>query len=185
MLRSYLAASTCLLAFTLFNLVKGDSAVDYYKGQVQVTNPQINQNEEYVEIDEFKNLAITAIHDSIMSVCETASCSGSWDSGYYGFIGTIDAIFTPDSKQEVMDQIRNILDKSFQAESKLSQGILTAPGQFILVRYDSGNQQGDITVDITKADAGQEACAVLQKIGTAGSVIPEIGPFLGLINLGC
>ncbi|KAM3554143.1 hypothetical protein ARSEF4850_006601 [Beauveria asiatica] len=56
------------------------------------------------------------------------------------------------------------------------------PSKMILNRFGDGNEKGHLTMTVTVNDE-DGLCQLFQKIGTAGSLLPEVGPFFGLINL--
>ncbi|CEJ91538.1 hypothetical protein VHEMI07240 [[Torrubiella] hemipterigena] len=181
-------ASTMLFAAT--GVVAGDahSNLDWYAPKKVHTQVCGHPGDEHPEdCDQFHTDFKNELHDKIMDSCKTSSCSGEFE--HYNYKITIDAIFPPEAKDEFNTQVRNILDKVVAHENQpsLTPGFsfetkFTIPSKMILNRFGDGNEKGhmEITVELEDEDG---LCEIFQKIGTAGSVIPEVGGFFGLINL--
>ncbi|KAJ4159182.1 uncharacterized protein LMH87_008091 [Akanthomyces muscarius] len=121
-----------------------------------------------------------------MGTCKESSCSGSFE--HYHFQVTVDAVFPPEAKGEFDTQMGNIIGKMFTHENQKAitptpiETKFSIPSKMILNRFGDGNEKGHLTMTVT-VDDEDGLCELFKKIGTAGSVIPEVGPFFGLINL--
>lgn len=136
--------------------------------------------------DDFYNDVKNELHDKIMGSCKDTSCSGSFD--HYRYQVNVDAVFPPEAKGEFDTQVRNIIDRMLTHENQPAIGNVaietkfTIPSKMILNRFGDGNEKGHMEITVTQEDE-DGLCEIFKKLGTAGSVIPEVGPFFGLINL--
>ncbi|KAK2606277.1 hypothetical protein QQS21_003325 [Conoideocrella luteorostrata] len=139
------------------------------------------------DCDQFYNDVRDELHQKVMGTCKEASCSGSFE--HYRYNVKVDAIFPPEAKPEFDKQMANIIGKMLTHENQKGIGPVpietkfTIPSKLILNRFGDGNEKGHLEMTVTVDDAGNGLCELFKKIATAGSVIPEVGPFFGLINI--
>lgn len=180
-----------LIATLATGVIAGDahSNLDWYgpkKVHTQVCKYVSDPNHP-VPCDDFYNDFKRELHDKIKNTCKTSSCSGTFE--HYKFDFNVDAVFPPEAKGEFEQQLGNIIDKVVVHENQ--KGIdpnysietkFTIPSKLILNRFGDGNEKGHMEITVSVEDE-PGLCEIFQKIGTAGSVIPEVGAFFGLINL--
>lgn len=181
---------TLASAAGLASIVAADDAhsnLDWY-GPKQVHTQVCGHpgDERPQNCDDFYNDVRDELHKKVMDTCKETSCSGSFE--HYRFQVTVDAVFPPEAKGEFDTQMGNIIGKMLTHENQKAitptpiETKFTIPSKMILNRFGDGNEKGHLTMTVT-VDDEDGLCELFQKIGTAGSVIPEVGPFFGLINL--
>ena len=136
--------------------------------------------------DDFYNDVKNEMHTKVMDTCKKTSCSGSFEHYHYNV--QVEAIFPPGAKGEFDEQMRNIIDRMLTHENQEAitdfpiETKFSIPHKMILNRFGDGNEKGHMELTVTKNDE-DGLCEIFKKLGTAGSVIPKVGPFFGLINL--
>lgn len=172
---------------SLATLAMADSNLDWFGPKVvhkQVCGHPGDERPE--DCDQFYEDVKNELHDKIMGTCKTASCSGSFD--HYHYQVNVDAVFPPEAKGEFDTQVGNIVSKMLVHENQPSIGSVaietkfTIPSKMILNRFGDGNEKGHMEITVTLDDE-DGLCDIFKKVGTAASVIPEVGPFFGLINI--
>lgn len=182
----YLASLVLLASSALAE--PAHSNLDWYDPKMVHTQVCGHPGDEHPEnCDDFYNDFKRELHDKIVGTCKTTSCSGSFE--HYRYEISVDAVFPPEARGEFDTQVGNIIDKvvvhenqpgidpNFPIETKF-----TIPSKLILNRFGDGNEKGHMEITV-HLDEEPGLCEIFQKIGTAGSVIPEVGGFFGLINL--
>lgn len=170
-------------------VVAGDahSNLDWYGPKKVHTQVCGHPGDEHPEdCDQFYEDVKNELHDKIMGTCKESSCSGSFE--HYRYQVNVDAVFPPEAKSEFDTQVGNIVQRMLTHENQPGIGSIpietkfTIPGKMILNRFGDGNEKGhmEITVQLDDEDG---LCDLFKKLGTAASVIPEVGPFFGLINI--
>ncbi|TWU71930.1 hypothetical protein ED733_003281 [Metarhizium rileyi] len=163
------------------------SNLDWYGPKQTHTQVCGHPGDDRVEnCDDFYNDVRTELHKKVMETCKETSCSGSFE--HYKFQVNVDAVFPPEAKGEFDKQMGRIIDKMFTHENQKGIGPepietkFVIPSKLILNRYGDGNEKGHLEMTVTVNDE-DGLCELFKKLATAGSVIPEVGPFFGLINI--
>ncbi|KAK3191547.1 hypothetical protein K4F52_002362 [Lecanicillium sp. MT-2017a] len=163
------------------------SNLDWFAPRITHTQVCGHPGDEHPQnCDDFYNDVKNELHDKIMGTCKETSCSGSFE--HYRMNFAIDAIFPPEAKGEFDQQMGNIIDKMLTHENQKAitptpiETKFSIPQKMILNRFGDGNQKGHMEITVTK-DSEDGLCEIFKKLGTAGSVIPKVGPFFGLISL--
>lgn len=176
-----------VLAASLATLAVADSNLDWYGPRKVHTQVCGHPGDEHPEnCDDFYNDFKNELHDKIMGTCKATSCSGSFD--HYNYNINVDAVFPPEAKDEFDQQVRNIVDRMVVHENQKAitpiaiETKFTIPSKMILNRYGDGNEKGHMEITVT-LDDDDGLCELFKKLGTAASVIPEVGPFFGLISI--
>lgn len=177
-------------AASMATMVAADDAhsnLDWYGPKQTHTQVCGHPGDDHPEnCDDFYNDVRDELHKKVMDSCKETSCSGSFE--HYKFQVTVDAVFPPEAKGEFDTQMGNIIGKMLTHENQKGIGSVpietkfSIPSKMILNRYGDGNEKGHLEMTVTVNDE-DGLCELFQKLATAGSIIPEIGPFFGLINI--
>lgn len=186
-LKALLSVASALSLATIAAAGDAHSNLDWYGPKQTHTQVCGHPGDDHVEnCDDFYNDVRDELHKKVMGTCKETSCSGSFE--HYKFQVNVDAVFPPEAKGEFDKQMGNIIGKMFTHENQKGIGPepietkFTVPSKLILNRFGDGNEKGHLEMTVTVNDE-DGLCELFQKLATAGSIIPEVGPFFGLINI--